>query len=166
MARRTFQRVVRSVERIIENAEFTLSVEFFARLRCEYRLSSISFCEVNRGEKMIICVFCDSAFLTQPQRLVSLPLANLDMSAANWTPESWRQHPITQAVEYPVCATSTESPAPDPAAWRRKKGLEEVKQKLRSLPPLVSAVEVRFSVRPRESNLARSTTISSLRLNG
>ena len=66
------------------------------------------------------------------------------MSAANWTPESWRQHPITQAVEYPVCAPATESSAlPDPASWRRKKGLEEVKQKLRSLPPLVSAVEVR-----------------------
>lgn len=70
------------------------------------------------------------------------------MNTTAWTPESWRACPITQAVEYPASVESTPgSVLPDPASWRRKKGLEEVKQKLRSLPPLVSAVEVRFSPR-------------------
>lgn len=60
-----------------------------------------------------------------------------------WTVESWRDHPVTQGVEYPVGAAAKAGDAvPDAALWRRKKGLAEVKTKLKSLPPLVSAVEV------------------------
>lgn len=64
------------------------------------------------------------------------------MSSNDWSPNSWRQHPVTQAVTYPEIPAITADSTVDPAAWRKKKGLEEVIKKLESMPPLVSAVEV------------------------
>lgn len=62
---------------------------------------------------------------------------------SNWTPTSWKQHPVTQAVIYPNLTNLNESINDvDPEIWKRKKGLDEVIIKLESLPPLVSAVEV------------------------
>ncbi|GAA5876528.1 hypothetical protein JCM8547_009416 [Rhodosporidiobolus lusitaniae] len=62
-----------------------------------------------------------------------------------WTPQSWRSKPVGQPVHYPS-PTSTlpqsDATEPDPVLWRRKQGLEEVVQRLKTLPPIVSAVEI------------------------
>jgi 3-deoxy-D-arabino-heptulosonate 7-phosphate (DAHP) synthase class II len=66
--------------------------------------------------------------------------------ASTWSAQSWRAFPVTQAVTYPAVNEATVQPA-DPAAWRRKKDLAEVVNKLEMLPPLVSAVEVGHPLR-------------------
>lgn len=50
------------------------------------------------------------------------------VSAASWTPDSWRSKPVSQPVDYPQ-STSTK--------------LEKVVRKLNHLPPLVTHQEVR-----------------------
>lgn len=62
-----------------------------------------------------------------------------------WTPQTWRSRPVGQTVEYLVPSPSSSSGErdPDPVVFKRKQGLESVAQKLETLPPLVSAVEVR-----------------------
>ncbi|GAA5941898.1 tryptophan--tRNA ligase MSW1 [Sporobolomyces koalae] len=65
------------------------------------------------------------------------------MSASEWTPSSWRQKPIGQAVEYPTPTRRHDAESdPDPVVYRKKLELNQVVDKLERLPPIVSAVEI------------------------
>ncbi|GAA6064643.1 hypothetical protein JCM10212_004485 [Sporobolomyces blumeae] len=65
------------------------------------------------------------------------------MSSSTWTPSSWRTKPIGQSVEYPTPSSSTAaSDDVDPVLYKRKLNLDQVVDKLSSLPPIVSAVEI------------------------
>lgn len=68
-------------------------------------------------------------------------------TANDWSPSSWRSKPVVQDVVYPTQPNHVE--AVDPVAWKRKQGLEQVVEKLETLPPLVSAVEVSSHCRER-----------------
>ncbi|GAA5953830.1 hypothetical protein JCM3765_000663 [Sporobolomyces pararoseus] len=61
-----------------------------------------------------------------------------------WAPSSWRSFPIGQSVEYPSPTTSasTSTSEPDPVLYKKKSTLDEVVNKLETLPPIVSAVEI------------------------
>ncbi|GAA5845279.1 hypothetical protein JCM3766R1_000715 [Sporobolomyces carnicolor] len=65
-----------------------------------------------------------------------------------WSPSSWRSFPIGQSVDYPTpTSTSTSTAArdddePDPVLYKRKSTLDQVVDKLSTLPPIVSAVEI------------------------
>ncbi|GAA5826410.1 hypothetical protein JCM5353_008863 [Sporobolomyces roseus] len=63
---------------------------------------------------------------------------------SEWTPTSYKSHPISQSVEYPFPSpsSSSSSPVPDPVLFKRKQSLEQVVNKLNVLPPIVSAVEI------------------------
>lgn len=61
-----------------------------------------------------------------------------------WSPQSWRTKPIVQDVTYPQEVADQDAGEVDPLAWKRKQGLHQVVEKLEKLPPLVSAVEVRW----------------------
>lgn len=83
---------------------------------------------------------------------------------STWTPQSWRAHPVGQPVVYPQPSPTADLKSsdeadlarledgkqvegrggPDPVLWKRKQPLEEVVKKLEKLPPIVSAVEVRY----------------------
>ena len=87
-----------------------------------------------------------SRFLSSsPDCLLTLSLETM----STWTPDSWRAKPVGQTVEYPSPAPSSSSSSssaerdPEPVLFKRKQGLESVAGKLQTLPPLVSAVEVR-----------------------
>lgn len=70
-------------------------------------------------------------------------------SSSAWAPDSWRQKPIKQDVIYP-----------EEIVTKSKQDLPSVLTKLRSLPPLVSAVEVRayFRFIPLELRLIKRDT--------
>lgn len=83
--------------------------------------------------------------------------------AAQWSTQSWRNKPVGQTVSYPdPSSSSATGAAPDPVLYKKKQGLEDVVHKLETLPPIVSATEVRppdphqWSARPRRAlTLAR-----------